>query len=150
MNILIVMSAVLCCMKTTRLHICFRKSEDEIELKWITQADYDRQGKIVRYTLGLFIGFRCSDIQQGLTHILMKGWRKILWEYIFPLSQDNYLLHHDNDGLLIGFEDLDSEYWKGHIFEIISSKRRKIWKEYDVVARLPYTTHKQQNNAKAL
>lgn len=111
----------------TVTYICFRKSEDETEPEWIAKAEYDEQGRIIRYTLGMFIGFRCSVIQQEIYTYSDEGIKKaIMWEYIYSLHQDNYLLHHDKDGYLTRFEYLDSEYWKGHVFEIIPRKRRKI------------------------
>ncbi len=110
-------------------YVCFQKREEETEPEWIAQAEYDGQGRIVRYTLGLFIGFRCSEIQQEIYTYSDEGMKYVvMWDYLRAncISQINFLLHHDKDGYLIGFEDLDSEYWKGHIFEITPSKRRKI------------------------
>ncbi len=108
----------------TVTYVCFQKREEETEPEWIAQAEYDEQGRILRYTLGLFIGFRCSEIQQEIYTYSDEGIKEvIMWEHIYSLYQNHYLLHHDKDGYLIGFENLDSE---GYIFEITPSKRRKV------------------------
>lgn len=115
--------------ESTVTYICFRKTEEGTEPEWIAQEEHDLQGKIVRYTFGLFNGFRCKEIQQEIYSYDDRRMEKvIMWDYLSAncITQDIYRLHHDSDGLLIGFEALDSEYWKGHIFEITPSKRRKI------------------------
>ncbi|MBR1731590.1 MAG: hypothetical protein IJ725_04085 [Ruminococcus sp.] len=115
--------------KSTVTYICFQKHEEGIKPEWIAQAEHDEQGRIVRYTLGLFIGFRCSEIQQEIYSYGNEGIKNvIMWDYLSDncITQEIYRLHHDSEGFLIGFEDLDSDFWKGHIFEITPSKRRKI------------------------
>ncbi|MBR2280933.1 MAG: hypothetical protein IJ903_08445 [Ruminococcus sp.] len=115
--------------ESTVTYICFRKSEEGTEPEWIAQEEHDSQGRIVRYTFGLFNDFRCNEIEQEIYSYDDQGMEKvIMWDYLSAncITQQIYRLHHDNDGLLIGFESLDSDFWKGHIFEIAPSKRRKI------------------------
>lgn len=110
--------------KTT--YICFRKLEEKAELEWIVQAEYDEQGRIVRYTTGTFGG---SEISEEIYTYSENGMEMVtLWACMSDgsASQDEYKLHHDNDGYLTGYEALNNDYWKGHIFEIAKSKRRKI------------------------
>ena len=115
--------------ESTVTYICFRKTEEGTEPEWIAQEEYDTQGRIVRYTFSLFNGFYCNKIQQEIYLYSDRRMEKvIMWDYLSAncIRQDIYRLHHDSDGLLIGFEDLDCDFWKGHIFEITPSKRRKI------------------------
>lgn len=115
--------------ESTVTYICFRKSEEGTEPEWVAQEEHDSHGRIVCYTLGLFNGFRCNEIQQEIYSYDDRRMEKVIMWYCLSsncITQDIYRLHHDNDGLLIGFEALDSEYWKGHVFEITPSKRRKI------------------------
>ena len=115
--------------KRTITYICFRKSEERTEPEWIAQGEYDTQGKIIRYTLGLFIGFRCNEIQQQIYSYGDERMENVIfWGFLSAnrIRQDIYRLHHDSNGYLIGFEALDSDFWKGHIFEVTPSKRRKI------------------------
>ncbi len=111
-------------------HLCFRKLEDSSEPEWISQAEYDPTGRIVSYTLGLFFnGYHCNEISQEIYTYSDEGMKSvIMWNYLSAncISIDSYLLHHDSEGYLTGFESLDSDFWKGHIFEIAPSKRRKI------------------------
>lgn len=110
-------------------YICFSKSEDKTEPEWIAQAEYDRQGRIVCYTLGLFIGFYLSELNQEVYTYSEKYMEEVLmWDYFAKNSirQDIYKLHHDNDGYFTGYESLNDDYWKGHILEISPGKRRKI------------------------
>jgi hypothetical protein len=110
-------------------YVSFQKFEDEAEPEWIAQVEYDEQRRIIRYTLGLFIGFHCSEIQQEIYTYSDEGMKYVvMWDYLRAdcISQINFLLHHDKDGYLTGYEDLDSDFWNGHIFEITPSKRRKI------------------------
>lgn len=112
--------------KSTVTYICFQKYEEGIEPNWIAQAEHDEQGRIICYTLGLFIGFECDEIEQEIYAYADEGMKNvIMWDYLSDncISQVIYRLHHDSEGYLMGVENLDTE---GNIFEIVQSKRRKI------------------------
>lgn len=112
--------------KSTVTYICFQKHEEGIEPEWIAQTEHDEQGRIIRYTLGLFIGFECDEIEQEIYSYGDEGMEKvIMWNYLSAncITQQIYRLHHDSDGYLTGVENLDYE---GYIFEITPSKRRKV------------------------
>ncbi|MBQ9673696.1 MAG: hypothetical protein IJV39_03625 [Ruminococcus sp.] len=141
--------------ENTVTYFCFRKAENNTEIEWISQAEYDKMSRIVRYTTGEFISDICQSISQeayayteeGIKKVVMwscapasegfarivEGWGKMfeaeaekIRKTNFTITQDTYLLHRDGDGYLSGYEYVNSDYWKGHIFEISSSKRRKI------------------------
>ena len=117
--------------ENTVTYICFKKSEGRALPNWIAQAEYDKQGRIICYTFGLFFlyDYNCKDISREIYTYSDEGMKNFIhWEWTTSnrVYQTRYLLHHDKDGYFTGFEALDSEFWKGHIFEITPSKRRKI------------------------
>lgn len=113
----------------TVTYLCFRKSEGKIYTEWIAQAEYDKEGRIICYTLGSLIGDSCRRISQEMYTYSGEHMEKVIIRDGMSanrISQDIYLLHYDKDGYITGYEVPDDEYWKGHIFEITPSKRRKI------------------------
>lgn len=114
--------------KSTVTYICFRKSEEGTEPEWMAQTEHDVQGRIVCYTFGSFIKFQCAEIEQEIYTYSNEGMNKVLmWNYLSEscISQMYHRLHHDTDGYLTSFESLDSDYWKGHIFDIPPGKRKR-------------------------
>lgn len=42
------------------------------------------------------------------------------------INKDYYILHHNEEGYLTGFEAVGDPVWAGHIFEIAKGKQRKV------------------------